>query len=338
MIAGATATTQRVPHFLGDGRIGWRERPIPEPGPGQLLVRARANALCGTDRGQLLSGSEVTPGHEIAGEVVDAGAGTATSDGTRGVVYLMDFCGTCRPCRDGATNQCAEKRADVGFTRDGGLGQLVLIHERQFFPIGDDVGFAEATLLLDVMGTSSHALDRARSLRSDVDVLLVAGAGPVGLGVVAMARLLMGPATRILVTDVAPYRLALAKQLGATPINLRERGFTELPTADVAIDTSGRESARRELLDALDRRGVLVCVGHGEGLTLEISHDLIAPERAVLGSEYFRYDSLAVNLDLLRRHGDFLTPIITHRFGIEDLEAAYQRFLAGETGKVVVEQ
>ena len=338
MIARAPGATQRVPHFPGDGRIGWRERPIAGPGRGQLLLRARANALCGTDRGQLSAGSEVTPGHEIAGEVVEAGDRTTTSVGTRGVVYLMDFCGACGQCRAGATNQCAQKRADVGFTRDGGLGRLVLVHETQFFPIGDDLGFAEATLLLDVMGTSSHALDRAGSLRSDIEVLLVAGAGPVGLGVVAMARLLMGHATRIHVTDVAPYRLALAEQLGATPIDLREHGLAELPTADVAIDTSGREAARRQLMGALDRRGVLVCVGHGEGLTLDVSPDLIAPERAVMGSEYFRFDSLPGNLDLLRRHREFLATIITHRFGIEALEAAYRCFLGGETGKVVVEQ
>src|SRR5918994_2810183 len=98
MIAGAPTAVQRVPHFLGDGRIGWRERPIPEPGRGQLVLRARANALSGTDRGQLSAGSEVTPGHEVAGEVVETGDGTATHVGTRGVVYLMDFCGACRAC------------------------------------------------------------------------------------------------------------------------------------------------------------------------------------------------------------------------------------------------
>ena len=342
MIAGASTAIQRVPAFLGDGRIGWRERPVPDPADGQLLVRVRANALCGTDRGQLLAGAEVTPGHELAGEVVATGPETTTSVGARGVVYLMDFCGTCRACRDGATNQCADKRGDVGFTRDGGYGQFVLIHEGQFFPIGDQVGFAEATLLLDVMGTSSHALGRARLLRPDVRMLLVAGAGPVGLGVVAMARLLIGGPPSVVVTDVSPFRLRLAERLGATPVDLRERTLAEALgeqwRADVAIDTSGRSAARRDLLDALDRRGVLVCVGHGEGLTVDVSRDLIVPERAVLGSEYFRYDCLATNLELLRHNGDVLASIITHRFGIEELETAYRTFIAGETGKVVVEQ
>jgi threonine 3-dehydrogenase len=345
VIAEPRVTTQRVPRFIGNGRIGWWERPVPTPGRGELLIRVRANALCGTDRAQFVGGSSVTPGHEVAGEVAGTGAATSTPVGTRGVVYLMDYCGACRSCADGATNQCMAKRGDLGFTRDGGFGQYALVGERQFFPVGAEFDFAEMTLLLDVMGTSAHALERVRMVRREVETLIVAGAGPVGLGVVAMARLLMGTEVTILIADLAPGRLALAERLGGTAVDLRERRLADALAegrssmrADAAIDTSGREAARRELLDALDRRGVLVCVGHGEGLSLDVSGDLIAPERAVMGSEYFRYEALATNLEVLRRHRDVLAQIITHRFGIEDLEAAYRRFLAGETGKVVVEQ
>lgn len=346
MTAGALGSrVQRVPHFLGGGRIGTHQRPIPDPGAGELLLRVRANALCGTDRVQLSDGSAVTPGHEAAGEVVSTGPGSPIPVGTRGVVFLMDFCGTCRSCRAGATNQCNAKRADMGFTRDGGLGRFELVHETNFFAVGQELDPAEATMLLDVMGTTSHALARARAVRDDVESLVIAGAGPVGLGTVAMARLLLGQRTTVVIADVVPYRLALAEQLGAVSVDLRDR---QLPNAladagvsggaDVAIDTSGRESGRRTLLDALGRRGVLVCVGHGEGLTLEVSADLIGPERTVMGSEYFRYDALPVNLELLLRNREYLGRIITHWFGIDQLEEAYRRFLAGETGKVVIEQ
>lgn len=72
--AGALGSrVQRVPHFLGGGRIGTHQRPIPDPGAGELLLRVRANALCGTDRAQLSDGSAVKPGHETAGEVVSTG-------------------------------------------------------------------------------------------------------------------------------------------------------------------------------------------------------------------------------------------------------------------------
>ena len=346
MRAGAVGTRlQRVPQFSGAGRIRVRERPIPEPGAGELLLRVRANALCGTDRGQLLNGSDVTPGHEAAGEVVMTGPGTSTKVGTRGVVFLMDFCGDCRSCGAGATNQCLAKRADMGFTADGGLGRFELVHESNFFATAPELEPAEATLLLDVMGTTSHALARAAAVRDDIESVLVAGAGPVGLGVVAMARLLLGPDVPILITDVAPFRLRLAERLGAIPIDL---GRAELADglrragvaggADAAIDTAGREAARRTLLDGLGRRGVLVCIGHGGGLTISVSDELIGPERTVMGSEYFRYDALAANHELLRRNREYLGQIITHRFGIGQLEEAYRCFLAGETGKVVVEQ
>jgi threonine 3-dehydrogenase len=344
-MSAVTVRTQRVPHFLGSGQIGWHERPIPEPGPGELLIRPHANAICGSDRAQLTGGSAVTPGHEAAGEVVAAGPETSTAIGERGVVYLMDYCGACRSCQLGATNQCLAKRGDMGFTHDGGFGRFELVHETNFFPIGPEIAFAEATLLLDVMGTTSHALDRARGVRADIGSVAIAGAGPVGLGAVAMCRLLLGHEVTVLVTDTVRYRLDLAERLGATPIDVKRRGFGSTlhdvglgQGVDAAIDTTGRETARRALLDGLGRRGVLVCVGHGEGLTLSVSSDLIALERAVLGSEYFRFDSLPSNLELLRRNRGYLGQIVTHRFDIADLQVAYQTFLGGATGKVVVEQ
>jgi threonine 3-dehydrogenase len=336
---------QRVPYFLGGGRIGWHERVVPEAGPGELLLRVRANALCGTDRGQLTNGSTITPGHEAAGEVIEVGSGTSTAPGTRGVVYLMDYCGACRSCAAGATNVCLAKRADMGFTHDGGLGRIELVHETNFFPTPDGLDFAATTLLLDVMGTTSHAIRRAMATRHEIESIVIAGAGPIGLGLVAMARLTFGPSVPIVVADIVPYRLDLAERLGAGPINLGRQPLAAalasagLSTgADVAFDTSGRESARRELLDVLAPRGTLVCVGHGEGLSVSVSEDLIAPERTIMGSEYFRYDDLPGNLDLLLQNREYLEQIITHRYPITEVEAAYGVFLAGETGKVVVEQ
>lgn len=78
----------------------------------------------------------------------------------------------------------------------GGYGMYELVHETIFFPVDADLPLTEATLLLDVMGTTGHALRRALLVRPDVESLLVMGAGPVGLGVVAMARLLLGRRSR----------------------------------------------------------------------------------------------------------------------------------------------
>lgn len=335
---------QRAARFAGDGAIAHVERAIPEPGAGELLLRVSASALCGTDRHLLSSGQAVTPGHEIAGEVVRAGPGTDTAEGATGLVYLMVFCGTCPQCRSGATNQCVAKDGDIGFTRDGGHADYVAVPERCFFPVDPGIPAADATLLLDVMSTTAHALRRAAGVRDEVRSVFVAGAGPVGLGVVAMTRLLLGSDVRVVVADLVPYRLELAVRLGATAVDLARQSLPEALRAlglagdvDVAIDTAGRESSRRLLLDSLGRGGVLVCVGHGEGLTLAVSDDLIGPERTVMGSEYFRYDELARGLDVLRENREYLGRIVTHRFPLSELDRAYAAFLAGETGKVVIE-
>src|SRR5215216_3742998 len=167
----------QVPVFAGGGTIVFREKPVPEPGAGQLLIHVKANALCGSERSQFYNGTETTPGHETAGVVVARGADTKTPVGTPGVIFLMDFCGTCRSCKLGFTQQCLAKRADMGFNRDGGYGPYELIHENIFFPVDAGIPLTEATLLLDVMGTSGHALQRAKLIRPDIESVIVAGAG-----------------------------------------------------------------------------------------------------------------------------------------------------------------
>ena len=343
MTSGTIPADMEVPRFLGRGEIGSGRKPVPEPGVGQLLIEVKANALCGSERGLFFEGSTVTPGHEVAGVVVDTGVGTRTRVGTPGVVYLMVFCGECRSCVLGFTNQCTDKRGDVGFNRDGGYGPYVLVDENIFFAVGD-VPLTEATMLLDVMGTTGHAIGRGSSLREDVTSLGIAGAGPIGLGTLAMAKILLGPEVSVVISDLSTYRLGLAERLGGRVIDLREKTFSEglrehgLEEIDLAIDTSGKEVARRAHLEALSRRGVLVCAGHGEGLGVDVSRDLISPERAVLGSEYFRFDELSTNLEILREHLPYLGQIITHRFEVEDLKEAFELFFRGETGKVIVEQ
>jgi threonine dehydrogenase-like Zn-dependent dehydrogenase len=329
--------TAAAPHFPGGGKITLADRDYPDPGAGELLLAVRANAICGTDREQYHHGSAVVPGHEAAGTVVAAGPGTTIPVGTTGAVFLMDFCGECRGCRLGLTNQCLAKRADMGFTRDGGYGPFELVHETNFFPVPDDVSPVEATLLLDVMGTSGHALRRARLVHPDVRSVYIGGAGPIGLGLLVMAKLVLGAGVPVHVSDVSPWRRDYAERLGALPVDAGDpAALAAVPPVDLAIDSTGKTVARRAAMDVLDKRGVLVCVGHGEGLTLDVSADLIAPERAVLGSEYFRCDELPDNLALLLAHRQQLTRVITHTFPVERISEAFETFFAGECGKVVV--
>lgn len=334
-----------VPRFLGSGKIGWTEKPVPEPGPGQLLIQCHANALCGSERPQFYDGTEVTPGHEAAGTVVAAGPGAKTPIGTRGAIFLMDFCGECRNCRAGHTNQCLAKRGDMGFNRDGGYGAYELIHENLFFPVSDEFSAAEATLLLDVMGTGGHSIKRARLVHDDIRSILIPGAGPVGLGILAMAKLLLGDGVPVVISDVVPYRLKLAERLGGLPVNSNERSLAEglryhrIDAPDVAIDAAGREAVREECLALLAHRGVLVSVAHGGGLSIKnLYADFVFREMTLIGSEYFTYCELAENYEILKSHRAYLGQILTHSMGVRDIQQAFELFFSGETGKVVIEQ
>jgi len=328
-----------APRFLGEGKIVFEERGVPLPGPGELLLEEQANAICGSDRGQYFGGSVVTPGHETSGVVLAAGPGTTVREGTPGVVFLMDYCGECGSCRLGFTNQCLAKRADMGFTHDGGYGPYELVHETNFFPVGSDVDPVEATMLLDVMGTSGHAISRASLLRPDIESVYVAGAGPIGLGLLVMCKLHFGADFPVRISDVSPWRLRYASSFGAQTFDASSPdAIAGLPSSDVAFDSTGKRPARQAALAALTKRGVLVCVGHGETLEVAVSDDLIAPERAVLGSEYFRFAEMPHNLQLLRENRDLLARVITHRFDVSQIAAAFTTFLSGESGKVVVTQ
>jgi threonine dehydrogenase-like Zn-dependent dehydrogenase len=211
-----------------------------------------------------------------------------------------------------------------------------LVEERVFFPIDESIPFAEATALLDVMGTSSHALDRALKLRSDITDLYVAGAGPVGLGVLLTAKLRFGDDFPVYVSDVSEWRLEFAASLGASPVAVAE--VPKLPLVDAAVDASGRADARQAAVRRLSRRGVLVCVGHGQGLELDVSQDLVSNEAAVIGSEYFPFSELAANHVLLKENLERVSRLITHRFDLADAEEAFRTFFDGRSGKVVVTQ
>ena len=334
----------RYPMFRGDQVIEFIDKEVPEPGTGQLLIRCGANALCASDFGQYYHGASITPGHEGVGVVVDAGPDTTTGVGTAGAIFLMDFCGDCRSCRLGITNQCLNKRADYGFSHDGGYGPYALVNENVFFPVGGDMDPAEATLLLDVMGTGGHAVSRADRAHPDEQSLLVTGAGPIGLGVLSMAKLILGHDFPALITDMVDYRLDLAEALGGLPINIEKEslqiglGRYGYPRVDMTIDTSGVTAARRSALDVLDTRGVQVCVGHGGELPLEVSPDLISTERTVMGSEYFCYNELPENLERLKQNREYMGQIITHRYPVEEIGEAYHTFIGKHSGKVVVVQ
>src|SRR5690606_36547873 len=124
-----------------------------------------------------------------------------TKVGARGVVFLMGYCGQCRSCQRGYTNQCLNKQADYGFNHDGGYGPYMVVNEKVFFEVDNHLPLTEATMLLDIMGTGGHALKRAQKIHPDIQSVTIAGAGPIGLGVLAMAKLMLGEEVPVFISD-----------------------------------------------------------------------------------------------------------------------------------------
>ncbi|MDP9351755.1 MAG: alcohol dehydrogenase catalytic domain-containing protein [Chloroflexota bacterium] len=326
--------------FRGSGHITVEDAQRPRPERGELLLRVHACALCGSDRRLWEQGSSVTPGHETAGTVVQAGADTSTPLGTMGAVFLVAFCGRCALCRAGSQGACLRKEAMLGFNRDGGFAEYITVPERCFLPIDSRLNADDAVMLLDVTGTAMHAVRRAGCLESPPSRALVMGAGPVGLGCILVLHAVGVP--EVLAVDVAPFRLDFAARLGAEAIaggdaavEAVRRVMPEGP--DFIIEASGHRTAQRQALDLLAPGGKMVVVGHSSGsIELWASRDLIRQEKMILGSEYFDTREFDYNQQMIVDGRLNPRQVITHRFPLEEIEEAYRLFWKGETGKVLI--
>lgn len=325
--------------FHGEGRITVEEATMPEAGAGDLLVRIHACALCGSDRGAWERGNRVTAGHEIAGTVVGAGADTTTVIESRGAVFLVAYCGACAMCRAGSRGACLRREGMMGFDRDGGFAEYIVVPERCFLPVDDRLDLDDAVMLLDATGTAMHALRRAGALGKP-PAALVMGAGPVGLGCVLALRAVGVP--EILAVDVAPFRRAFAERLGARALPGGEGSVAAvrevLPDGPpLVIEASGNPTAQRQALDVLAPGGRMVVVGHSH-VPLEVwtSRDLIQEEKTILGSEYFDPDEFTPNQRLILDGKLAPSRLITHRLPLTQIEEAYRLFWSGETGKVLI--
>lgn len=326
--------------FRGDGRITVEAAPDPAPGQGEVLVAVHACALCGSDRGAWERGSRVTPGHEIAGTVVAGGSGTTTPVGSRGAVFLVAYCDACAMCRAGSRGACPRKQGMVGFDRDGGFAERVVVPERCFLPLDDGLALEDGVMLLDATGTAMHALRRVGGVEAPPASALVMGAGPVGLGCVLALRA-VGVA-EVLAVDVAPFRRAFAERLGARAVAGGEGAVAAVREAfpdgpPLVIEASGNPAAQRQALDLLAPGGRMVVLGHSRTpLELWTSRDLIQQEKTILGSEYFDPGEWAANQRLLLDGRLDPGRLITHRLPLDRIEEAYRLFWSGETGKVLV--
>jgi propanol-preferring alcohol dehydrogenase len=308
--------------------------PRREPGPGELLVRVTAAAMCHTEL-HFVSGlldlgvAPLTLGHEVVGVVEASGPGNAAHRvGERVIVYYYLGCGECEWCRAGDEQLCPRLRAEYGFLSDGGYAEYVTVPARNAVPLPDGISDVDAAPIGCGVTTAVHAAKLA-GLRTG-EWAVVYGAGGVGLGLVQLARS-MG--ARVIAVGRSAAKLRLAAELGAEatvdagaePVAERVRALTGGRGADVLFECVGTAETMAAASAALGRRGRLVFVGYSADSFTVHPIQLVVFEQRVLGSVGATLQDLYHAVDLVARGVvrtvvDRTLPLERFQEGIDALE------------------
>ena len=325
-----------------------QEVPVPEPGPDEVLVKVKAASICGTDlhiwRWDPWAQGRLKPplviGHEVCGEVVATGSDvTDVEVGAYVSAESHVVCGVCDMCRTGKGHLCRNTQI-LGVDRDGGFAEYVSIPAINAWPNPPEMP-PEIASLQENFGNAVHTAFAADVRAKKV---LVTGCGPVGLMAIAVAKAL--GARAVYATDVQPYRLELARRMGADlALNAREvdvvralREATEGEEVDVLLEMSGAPEALRQGLELVKPGGEVALLGlHGRPIQLDVDNLIVfkgLTVRGVIGRRL--WETWYQARGLLRSGAVDLRPIVTHRFPLDEFERAFELMASGECGKVVL--
>lgn len=311
------------------------QRPLPTPGPGEVLIQIRAVGVCGSDVhfwqsgriGDFVVRAPLVLGHESAGVVAKVGPDvTSLRPGDRVALEPGVPCRKCDACRTGHYNLCPDVVFMATPPIDGTFAQY-FVHPADFaYKLPDNVCLDEGALL-EPLSVGIHAVRRA-DLRLGQTVL-VTGSGPIGLTALLAAK--AAGASRVYVSDVVTSRLDVARQLGATDvIDVRDKDLaseiarlTSGAGVDVVIECSGAAPVQTAAIGALKRGGVLALVGLGGNEVVLSASAMNAKEIDVRG--VFRYsNTYPTAVELVASGQVNLKPLVTHHFALTDIEQAME--------------
>jgi threonine 3-dehydrogenase len=320
--------------------------PIPAVGRDDVLVRVLRTGVCGTDLhiyewdgwAQANIAPPLIIGHEFAGEIVALGSDVQDlreGDLVSGEGHLV--CGRCRNCMAGRRVQCAHTKG-VGVNYPGAFAEFIALPATNVWRHPADIDL-DVAAIFDPFGNAVHTTLTFPVLGEDV---LITGAGPIGLMAAIVAR--HAGARHVVVTDVSPYRLDLARQIGVTlaadvatvsvaeamsKLGMRE-GF------DVGLEMSGKPAALREMLGSMTHGGKVALLGlPTDEFGIDWAHLVtnMITIKGIYGRQMFE---TWYEMSVLTQSGVDISPVITHRFPSSEYEAAFATVRSGECGKVVL--
>lgn len=346
-------TTMRAAVFVTPGRIELQERPIPEIGPTDALIRTTTTTICGTDVHILKGEYPVAPGrivgHEPVGVIEALGSAVTGYDvGQRVIAGAITPCGQCYSCLGGNWAQCGGRALGgwrLGNTIDGCQAEYVRIPDAManLAPVPDELTDEQVLMCPDIMSTGFGGAESGNVRIGDV--VAVFAQGPIGLCATAGAKL--RGASRILTVESVPPRMALSKHLGAEQvIDFTKRDpvatimdLTDGRGVDVAIEALGTQQTFEACLRVLRPGGVVSSLGVYSG-KLTIPLDAFA---AGIGDHKIVTTLCPGGKERMRRLLDVVgsraidfRPLVTHRFSLDRIEEAYELFATQRDGVIKV--
>jgi L-iditol 2-dehydrogenase len=353
---GLIPDRMRAAVLFGPGDIRVTERPVPAPGPDEVLVRVAMCGTCGTDL-KIYDGhfpqtppfGSFTPGHEWTGTVAAAGSGVDEfAPGDRVCIEAHSGCGRCDNCLAGRYTAClnygnqAKGHRATGMTTDGGFAEYAVHHVSALYRLPPELSFEDG-VLLTTAGTGLYGIDVAGGYVAGLDVV-VFGPGPVGLTTVQALKAL--GAGRVILVGTRASRLELGKRLGADHVINAALAdpvpavldLTEGAGADMTIECSGGLGVPQQCAEVTKRGGKIVVVAfYPDRVTFDLSavvrKDIsICTSRGEGGNNVKRAVALAAAGKLRGAE------MITHRFPLEEISEAFRvvRERDGDPVKVVL--
>lgn len=321
--------------------------PIPKPKYGEVLIKIRKTAICGTDlhiyNWDSWSEKNIHPpliiGHEFVGEIAELGPGvTGWQVGQRVSGEGHIVCGTCRNCRAGNGQWC-RNTIGVGVNRDGAFAEYLCLPATNLVAISDKIP-EDVVAFFDAYGNATHTALEVDVVGEDV---LITGAGPIGVMAAAICR--HNGARRVIVTDINEYRLNLAAKMGATAVVnvkiqslqevMKEQGLVE--GFDVGLEMSGSGAALNQMISTMRNGGHIALLGILEKGTVIDWNDVIFKGLTLKGIYGRKMFETWYKMGAMIEAGLDLTPIITHRFNYRDFEEAFAVMGSGKSGKVILD-